>query len=242
VTADDGMASTYFNEHQKAHKTVALIEVLTTLMPKPPQSILVVGCGSGHEAGLLARAFNADTIGTDVGGQFTFDDAAAAPATLLKMDAQELAFPDNTFDLVFSFHALEHIAHPDRALAEMARVLRIGGSYLIGTPNKLRLIGYVGAPCPLRRKVLYNFHDYIMRLSGRWSNDDGAHAGFTAPELLRMCQLAFGDANDISHQYYLRLYRSKTKTVNAIVRAGIQRRVFPCVYVIGLKSRDDASG
>jgi glycosyltransferase involved in cell wall biosynthesis len=129
-------------------KTAALIDVLKEGLPSPPATILVVGCGTGREAGLLARSFAANTTGIDLGGQFAFDHEGSHPATLLAMDACNLKFPNGCFDLVYSFHALEHIANPHQALLEMARVLRPGGAYLIGTPNKSRLVGYLGAPVP----------------------------------------------------------------------------------------------
>jgi SAM-dependent methyltransferase len=47
------------------------------------------------------------------------------------MDAESMMFRDNAFDFVFSLNALEHIPHPDRALAEVYRVLRPGGHALL---------------------------------------------------------------------------------------------------------------
>src|ERR1700722_9897355 len=109
----------HFSEEIKAPKTDALIEVLKDRMPIRPNSILVVGCGSGVEAGMLARAFGAETVGTDIVGAFSFDYEGSAPAKLMAMDAADLRFPDGTFDLVFSFHMLEHVPKPERVLSEM---------------------------------------------------------------------------------------------------------------------------
>jgi SAM-dependent methyltransferase len=47
-----------------------------------------------------------------------------------------LPFQDATFDLVLSFDVLEHIKDSDAHLAEVSRVLRPGGRYLIQTPSK----------------------------------------------------------------------------------------------------------
>jgi 2-polyprenyl-3-methyl-5-hydroxy-6-metoxy-1,4-benzoquinol methylase len=47
-----------------------------------------------------------------------------------------LPFVDQTFDVVVSFDVFEHIADSDAHLAEVQRVLRPGGSYLLQTPNK----------------------------------------------------------------------------------------------------------
>src|SRR5437762_832295 len=111
-------------------KTLALVEVLAPMLAPPLRRVLVVGCGSGIEAGILARSLKAETIGIDLGGEYEFDHDASRPAVLMQMDATHLGFPDESFDLVYCFHALEHISLPQSALAEMARVLRRGGTYL----------------------------------------------------------------------------------------------------------------
>lgn len=44
-------------------------------------------------------------------------------------------FPDNHFDVVHSSHVIEHIAEPDRFLAETFRILKPGGWCICATPN-----------------------------------------------------------------------------------------------------------
>ena len=225
-----------FNEVVKAKKTEALIKVMSAFFQRNVQDILVVGCGSGREAGMLARALNANVIGIDVGNDFTFDHQGSAPARLFLMDARDLRFPDDSFDMVFSFHALEHISEPQRALSEMARVLRHGGDYLIGTPNKSRVLGGFSSPLPFHQKIVGNFEDLFMRLTGRWSNEAGAHAGFTAAELQDYCSTTFGNATNISELYYRNLYRRYCAAISAITKTGLDNFVFPCVYFAGTKS------
>ncbi len=225
-----------FNEEVKGKKTEALIEVISAFFQHPIKDALVVGCGSGLEAGMLARAFSANVIGIDVGNDFIFDHKASAPAQLLMMDARELKFPDNSFDMVFSFHALEHIPEPKRALSEMARVLRPGGLYLIGTPNKSRLLGGFSSPLPFRLKITGNLQDLFMRMTGRWSNEAGAHAGFTSRELNDYCSSIFGSATDISDLYYRHLYRRREAVIDTLTKTGLKKVVFPCVYFAGTKS------
>jgi SAM-dependent methyltransferase len=212
-------------------KTASLVGLLQEMGAKP-RSILVVGCGNGREAATLAQAFQAETIGIDM------DDSGFQPgngATLIRMDAQNLAFEDRKFDMVYSFHALEHIADPHQALAEMKRVLRPGGFYCIGTPNKARIVGYLGSPTTLRNKLLWNYWDIKARLTGRWENHLGAHAGFHARELYRMCESAFGSALDITDSYYGRLYSRHGGKLRLITAVGLKPALFPCVYVAGQK-------
>jgi SAM-dependent methyltransferase len=226
-----------FNEEVKGKKTEALIEVMSAFFQRNLKDILVVGCGSGREAGMLARAFQADVIGIDLGDDYTFDHQGSAPAKLLMMDAKDLKFPSGSFDMVFSFHTLEHIPEPQRALKEMSRVLRPGGVYLVGTPNKSRIIGGYTSPYPLRLKVVWFIQELAKRLTGRWSNEAGAHAGFTIGELTDYCSTAFGNATDIAELYYRSLYRRRARAINAIIKSGLKRVIFPCVYVAGTKSK-----
>ena len=46
-------------------------------------------------------------------------------------DAQDLPYPDDTFDAVVCGYGILHVPEPDRALAEMRRVLRPGGRVAI---------------------------------------------------------------------------------------------------------------
>lgn len=226
-----------FNEEVKAKKTEALIEVISEFFRRKVNNILVVGCGSGREAGILARAFDANAVGIDVGIDFKFDHEGSAPAKLIEMDARDLKFPDNSFDMVFSFHTLEHVPEPRRVLSEMGRVLQPGGIFLVGTPNKARLLGLGGltTPHPLRLKILWNAQALWMRLTGRWSNEAGAHAGFTVAELSNYCSLAFGNATDISELYYRSLHKRHRIAISAITKSGLKNVAFPCVYIAGTK-------
>jgi SAM-dependent methyltransferase len=218
-----------------AAKTEVLLDLVRQRLLRRPSRILVVGCGTGLEAGILARGLHAETSGIDIGMEFAFDHEAARPATLQIMDAQALEFEDGAFDLVYSFHALEHIPDFRRALSEMSRVLRPGATYCIGTPNKARLLGYLGSSLSVSEKIYWNACDISMRLRGRWSNELGAHAGFYAHELVDYCLACFGDAEEITDQYYLSLYRRRRGLVQWLASTKLKHRILPCVYVAGHK-------
>jgi SAM-dependent methyltransferase len=199
----------------------------------PVRDVLVVGCGNGAEAAFLACFFHTKVIGVDLKGEF--DPVAAADADLRVMDATDLEFDDDSFDLVYSFHALEHISDPERALAEMQRVLRPGGFYCVGTPNRHRVVGYIGSATSLQNKVRWNLQDFAMRLRGRFRNEYGAHAGFTSTELRDSCRRAFGEAEEVTDGYYRRRYdRGRAaRMVEALISTHTSRFLFPCVYFAG---------
>jgi SAM-dependent methyltransferase len=78
-------------------------------------SVLCVGCRNGLELDRFrARGFP-EVVGVDLFSQR--DD-------ILVMDMHELSFPDDSFDVVYASHALEHSYDVDRVVREIARVGR----------------------------------------------------------------------------------------------------------------------
>ena len=50
---------------------------------------------------------------------------------LIQMDAEDLQFEDESFDTVCIAYTLHHLAHIDRVLVEMMRVLKNGGNFIL---------------------------------------------------------------------------------------------------------------
>lgn len=107
-----------------------LVIVNRHLDPRPGERVLEVGCGRGHLTRRLAEA-GVDIVGIDVNPKAA---ELAGTDRVLTMRAEDLAFPDDSFDAVLSVHAIEHIPDLTGALAEMARVLRPGGRALFVYP------------------------------------------------------------------------------------------------------------
>lgn len=216
-------------------KTSALLEIISARMAVDPHCIrraLVVGCGNGYEAGVIAEVFNCEVTAIDIDDTFVCPDPRVQ---FRRMDARAMQFEDRSFDLAFSFHAIEHIRGASSAAIEISRVLVNGGIFCIGTPNRSRLIGYIGSrDASLRQKLQWNINDYIARIQGRFKNDLGAHAGFTAKELLSLCSL-IGTANDVSDLYFCRIYRRYKVILSAIRFLRLQAIAWPSVYCSGCK-------
>ncbi len=53
------------------------------------------------------------------------------PVTFMQMDASKLDFEDATFDLVSISNSLHHMPDPCKTLAEMVRVLKPGGYFIL---------------------------------------------------------------------------------------------------------------
>jgi ubiquinone/menaquinone biosynthesis C-methylase UbiE len=92
--------------------------------------VVDVGCGPGGLADELARRVGAENVAAiDPAPQF----AAACQARLPPADvrvgaAEELPWPDGSFDATLSSLVVAFMADPDRGVREMARVTRSGGT------------------------------------------------------------------------------------------------------------------
>lgn len=53
------------------------------------------------------------------------------------MSADKLAFKNNSFDAVIMMEVLEHVIDDEKTIAEINRVLKPGGKFIVTTPNKL---------------------------------------------------------------------------------------------------------
>ena len=194
-----------------------------------PARLLVAGCGDGREAADLADLLSASVVGVDIADRF--DPGARERVELRRADVAELPFEDDRFDLVFSFHMLEHVGDVQRAVSEMARVLRPGGGLWIGTPNRERLLGYLGSrDASLRQKVRWNVNDWRARLRGEFENELGGHAGFSREELVAVLRPCFGVPQDETVAYYSGLYSRLRNVFPALDRSGMGRFVFPALY------------
>lgn len=107
------------NRFDKRHLTT----IATHLAPEKGERVLEVGCGAGHVTSRLGAQ------GIDITGIDANPNAAevAVGGDVRHMFAQDLDFPDATFDKLLSIHAIEHIPPLEEAIAEMARVLKPGG-------------------------------------------------------------------------------------------------------------------
>jgi phosphatidylethanolamine/phosphatidyl-N-methylethanolamine N-methyltransferase len=78
---------------------------------------------------------------------------------LAVMDAQQLGFPDASFDAVVAQYVITTVPDPEQALDEFARVTRAGGEII--------LVNHLGAEAGLRRVFEQGFAPLARRLGWR---------------------------------------------------------------------------
>jgi ubiquinone biosynthesis O-methyltransferase len=135
--------------------------VISLLDAKPNELILDVGCGSGRDLIQLVK-MGCKCIGIDFSGKMIEEsrkELSKNGITAVELeigDATNLRFPDRMFDKVFASEVLEHIPNYNKAISEMARVLKPAGYLVVTTPN---------------RRSIYGFDRYVIReklLGRKW--------------------------------------------------------------------------
>jgi ubiquinone/menaquinone biosynthesis C-methylase UbiE len=101
------------------------------LQPSWDDRILEIGCSRGFLTQRVRHELAPSTTGVDLNPEAI---ANACVDDLVVMDAQALAYEDESFDKIYSFHCIEHIPDLQRALREMDRVLKPGGRVLLVYP------------------------------------------------------------------------------------------------------------
>jgi SAM-dependent methyltransferase len=99
---------------------------------RPDATVLDIGCGrtAPNLSQLIGKAEK--LYGIDV-VDFTVDNPAMQ---LFPNDVRDMNdIPSNSVDLAYSRAVMEHLENPERAYAEIARVLKPGGVYVFTTPS-----------------------------------------------------------------------------------------------------------
>lgn len=137
MSGDYGVFATYLEP--------GALEILERMEIAPGSRMLDVGCGAGQIAIPAARA-GVRVTGVDIASNLIEQARERADAEELAIDFQEgdaedLQYPDASFDTVVSLIGAMFAPRPERVAAELVRVCRPGGRILMAnwTPT-----GFVG--------------------------------------------------------------------------------------------------
>jgi len=116
----------------------ARIPLVDAVVAAAPGRVLEVGCGWGELAEWIARETRAEVVAVDLSPRMV-ELARDRGIDASVADVQALPFEDGTFDLVVAAWMLYHVPDLDRGLAEIARVLRPGGTFVASTNSRFHL-------------------------------------------------------------------------------------------------------
>lgn len=120
-----------------------LKEIVTSLELKGKEKILDIGCGNGSNLIEIRNKyhFSGKLYGVDLAkGMIAIAKESnireRAGIYFSQDNAENLSFPDNSFDVVILKHVLHNLHDPLKALQESRRVLRGGGKIAVAVNSK----------------------------------------------------------------------------------------------------------
>ena len=116
-----------------ACRFAALARLLRRTDLKPGATVLDAGCGTGTNSVWLAdRGFK--VTGADF-SEFALSEVKGEGIDYRREDLTSLSFADSSFDAVICIGVLMHIPEVEKALGELARVVKPGGYLIIAEAN-----------------------------------------------------------------------------------------------------------
>lgn len=121
----------YGDAYMDRHDDVEWLRVKGTLaeIPQANTAILDYGCGQGRWVDLLVELFPAARIfGADISTRSIEKARQRHPGCEFHVfDGRSAPFLDQSFDLIFTYHVLEHVLYLGDTVAEINRLLRPSG-------------------------------------------------------------------------------------------------------------------
>jgi ubiquinone/menaquinone biosynthesis C-methylase UbiE len=127
--------------HHGYHALIDRLEIAAALPYASGARVLEAGCGTGlilKEIAPLAKS----AVGLDLSPGM-LRKARARGLRVVHGSVTDLPFGDASFDLAYSFKVLAHVERIERAMAEMARVVKPGGHVIAEFYNPWSLRGLI---------------------------------------------------------------------------------------------------
>lgn len=108
-------------------------------------AVLDAGCGTGIFSAIFARNGAGRVVGIDISpgsletARGLKEKFNLANVSFERQDMLQLPFADGTFDIVWAWGTVHHTTDPLRAISELARVLRPGGSIFLAVYKRTKL-------------------------------------------------------------------------------------------------------
>ena len=199
-------------------------EIVARLDIKRGTKVLDVACGTGNSA-IPAAKRRADVTGVDIAANLIEQAKARAKDAGLEIrfeegDAEQLSFPDSSFDLVISIFGAMFAPRPDIVASELKRVCRAGGRIVMGnwTPGgfagkMFRLGGqYVAPPQGMAPPVQWG-DEAVVRERFRQGISE-----LKMTRRIALFRLPFDEAETVEH--YRRYFGPTLRTFEALDSKG----------------------
>ena len=124
-------------KHQQIIRDVEWAQIEKQITKK--SKFLDVGCGAGYSLMRASQDLNCQVEGIDADpgshgvGRFVKD--LVSDISMKQGFAEDLPYANESFDVVYSSHVLEHVNSESKSLKEMKRVLKDDGILIIGMPT-----------------------------------------------------------------------------------------------------------
>ena len=102
--------------------------------PQQPARILEIGCGTGHNFGMLGAFGTVDAIEIDEGARAVAESRLGRPILTAPLPGLD-GIPDGSYDMIALLDVLEHIGEDQASLASIRTKLKPGGKILLTTPS-----------------------------------------------------------------------------------------------------------
>ncbi|MFM1874891.1 MAG: hypothetical protein RL266_628 [Bacteroidota bacterium] len=101
---------------------------------------LDIGCGTGYSMSRAIEDRKCECLGIDpvpnfAGVEHRLQNVSDASYRIERGVAESIPTDADSFDVVYSSHVLEHVQDENKALKEMIRVVKQGGTIIIGVPT-----------------------------------------------------------------------------------------------------------
>ncbi len=106
-----------------------LYDAIASYLPKNPR-ILEIGCGNGFFLDKLYQKGIIDVFGVEPAKDMVLRAPTRIRNNITNDIFKKNQFPKNTFDIVCSFHTLDHVTDPNMFVSEVSQVVKRGGSVL----------------------------------------------------------------------------------------------------------------
>lgn len=123
---------------------------------RPGARALDIGCGVGQVVARLQEA-GFEAHGVDV-SEPNIARARKVSERCQLYDGRKLPFPDRHFASAGALNVLEHVDEPERFIAELVRVVEIGGRIVLSSPNFFRVFGF------------RDYHPRMRGMGNKWRN------------------------------------------------------------------------